>query len=215
MRPDVIELGRRLDQAMATPIPGPDEPVLPGPGALAWFQVRNDGRLAGLHLQRQSGWVLLDTLVQRAVIRADSLRTLQPLPGSLRGRPVDLWLVAVIGRPDSGGTGIAMARIRHAVDRISGVTRPPRYVASAYRPHFPDAALRANIGSKMVFEFVVDTTGYVIPASIVPVRAEFREYAEEALRWVRSEHFEPAVVGRCKVQSRVRQPLSFIVPALP
>src|SRR5437868_7175608 len=45
-------------------------PELRDAEGLFWFQVRNDGRLAGMHVERPTGWNAVDLAVQRAILRA-------------------------------------------------------------------------------------------------------------------------------------------------
>ncbi len=194
-------------QPLRHPVPPIGAAELTDAAVLVWFQVRGDGRLAGLHLEHASGWDTLDLGLQRAVLRADSLGILPPIPHPLAGRAVDLWLAVGVGRRE-GAVNLPVARARRVV-RAGEI--PPRLLGIAYRPQFPVEALRAGIGEQLVMEFVVDTTGYVIPESIDLVRATFREFAEEAVRAIRSTHWEPGHVGRCALRMWVRQPIGFTI----
>ena len=205
------DLGAPRNVAYGTQ-PSPDAPDLPGTRLLIWFQVRNDGKLVGMRMERGSGWDLLDTTMQRAIVRADSAHGLQALPPDLRGQGIDLWLAAGIGRL-SDAVNLPLARFRHLELHFDGLQQEPRLIGVAYRPVFPDSAIRQGIGSKMVFEFVIDTTGFVDASTIVLLRAEFQAYADEAMRAVRAAHFVPARVGRCRVRRRAQMPLDvFIQP---
>ena len=57
--------------------------------------------------------------------------------------------------------------------------------------------------------FNVDTAGRVEPDSIVFLQAGYREYAERALRMLRSARFAPAHVGRCPVRARTQMAIVF------
>ena len=105
---DFILLGARNGQ------PGWRGPVPVGAEHLAdaevvvWFQLRGDGRVAGMKLERRSGWSALDVALQRAVLRADSLGSFDSLPRALQGQPIDLFLAAGRSRRrDAASTPVA------------------------------------------------------------------------------------------------------------
>jgi hypothetical protein len=208
MNPFLLGLGRR--GAAMRSAAADNAPDFPDALLVVWFQVRNDGRLAGLRLEGASGWTLLDTTVQRAIVRADSLRTLQPLPRPLAGQAIDLWVVAGLGRqPDAVSLPIAV--FRHSEPRVVGSQAAARLLGIAYRPQLPDSAVRAGVPRRLIIEFTVDTNGFVIPASIVPIRTEFRYLADEVLRTIHSARYAPAQIGRCKVVQRIREPLGTLL----
>ncbi len=209
--PLLIELAAP-GQVESTSQPPADAPDLPAARLLIWFQVRNDGKLVGMRLERGSGWDLLDTAMQRAIVRADSAHALQPLPAELRGQAIDLWLVAGMGRL-IGAASLPVARYRHLELHTDGSQLEPRLIGVAYRPQLPDSALRQGIAGKMLFDFVIDTTGFVDRSTIVMVTPEFRAYADEAMRAVRAAHFAPARIGRCKIRRHAQMTLGvFLQP---
>ncbi len=212
---DVLEplplLGPRDRPAFREPVPPAGADRLQDAETLIWFQVRNDGRLAGLHLHNRSGWDLLDMALQRAVLRADSQRTLRPLPPGLVGQPVDIWLAVRMGRRQARGLHVPVARVRWTTPRWRGEESRPRLIDLSYHPHFPDVALRAGIGDELVMEFVVDTAGRAEPNSIIPLRAHFREFAEEAVKAIRSARFSPGRIGGCPVSVTVQMPVNFLM----
>ena len=179
-----------------------------GATALVWFQVRADGRLAGLSVITWSGWSALDLALQRAVLRADSLRILHAVPPELAGEAVDLWLGVGPWKADAIAD-TAVARVRRIAPKLRGHQTRPRLLSSGYTPHFPDAGLRGGVGDELILDVIVDTAGHVVPDSIVFLRAGFREFAEEALKWVRSARFEPARVAGCPVRVHIQQAISF------
>jgi len=179
-----------------------------GATVLIWFQVRADGRLAGLSVITWSGWNALDLALQRAILRADSQRLLHPVPPDLAGEAVDLWLGVGPYKADAIADTL-VARVRRVEPKLRGHRTLARLLGFDYTPHFPDAALRGGIGDQLILDVIVDTAGRVVPDSIVFLRAGFREFAQEAVKWVRSAHYEPARVGGCPVRAHVRQPISF------
>lgn len=174
---------------------------------LAWFQVRNDGKLVGLRVRRQSGWLALDSALGRAILRADSQHTLLPLTGELTNQGINLWLSVGGGRLENH-ENIAVARFRRIRQTVEGEV-PARLLRVGHYPQFPPLAVAAGVGDSMIFEFVIDTTGRVIRESIRPVRASYREFAEEAVRAIMSANFAPARIGRCKIRTRVQQSVNF------
>lgn len=176
---------------------------------LVWFQVRNDGRLAGLALEHRSRWPVLDLEVQRAVVRADSARRLQPLPPALAGEPIDLWL-AVATRRHETAANVPIGSYVRMSSRGDVVETRPRLLSLGYRPRFPPAAVVAHAGDSLLFSFVVDTSGRVEPGSIEPLQATYREFAQEAVRSILSARFSPGRLNGCPIRVRVQQPIHFL-----
>jgi TonB family protein len=176
--------------------------------AVVWFQVRDDGRLAGMSVIRWSGWDVLDLGLQRAILRADSLRTLRPLPPELAGQAVDLWL-GVGAWQGNAVDDVPVGRILRLGPRVRGGEHRPRLVSLGYRPHLSARAAAAGLGDRMIVEFVVDTSGRVEPNSIFFIQADRREFAEEALKALRSARYEPGRIGLCPARMRVRENLLF------
>lgn len=176
---------------------------------VAWFQVRNDGRLVGLSVRNRSGWDTLDNALARAILRADSQRTLRPLEGELANQGIDLYLAVGSGRRD-GMSNHPVTRYR-SIYEGARLPTPPRLLRVGHQPRFPDAAVRAGVGDSLIFEFEIDTTGHPVRESIVPVQAGFRDFLDESVRAIMSARFEPARIGICKVSTRVVMPLTFRV----
>ena len=176
---------------------------------LVWFQVRNDGRLAGLAVEHRSRWPALDVEIQRAVLRADSARRLRPLPPALVGQPIDLWL-AVGTRRHETAENVPIGSYVRTSSRGDAVETRPRLLSLGYRPRFPPAAVIAHAGDSLLFSFVVDTSGRVEPGSIEPLQATFREFAQEAVRSILSARFSPGRLNGCPIPVRVQQPIYFL-----
>lgn len=193
----------------------PRGPMMPVGGArlwqadlLVWFQVRGDGSVAGMKVERPSVWPDLDVALQRAVLRADSLDALPPVPRQLTGRAVDLWLVVGRGRM-RGAENVLLARGVRVEDRYAVRPTQPRFLRTGYRALVP-GAMPGAVADTVLFEVMVDTTGLVDPRTIRPIRVRHTEYLEEALRSARASVFEPAHVGPCRVRSRTQLPVSVL-----
>jgi TonB family protein len=174
-----------------------------------WFQVRNDGRLAGLAFEERSAWPALDRAIAVAVLRADSQRALHALPHSLVSQPIDLYIRVGFGRVDSVASVPVAVRRWSEIRLAEGSEQPPRLLRVGHPPQYPDRAIAAGIESSNIFEFVIDTTGLVEEQSIRLLNRTYREFFDESVRVLRSVRFEPARIGGCKVRVRVRQPISF------
>ena len=206
MVPAPPRLGRR--DAAATPygLAPPGAEHLADAEALVWFQLGNDGRVTGMKLERRSGWSALNVALQRAVLRADSLRSFAALPSDLAGQPIDLWLAAGFHRLRNA-VSVPLARVPRAEPRHTADVVAPRFIAfdRAGRP----PAGRGSVADRLMLEFVVDTMGRAVPESARPFPGSSGEYLLDALRVLRTARFSPARVGRCLVPARASLPVTF------
>ena len=122
---------------------------------------------------------------------------------------MDLWLAAGFHRLRNASNA-PVARVQRAVERYRGGTTRP-VLLSIDRPRFPLAGAQLGVPDSVQIEFVVDSSGLVIPESIRPIRASFREYADAAMRAVRTARFAPARIGRCAVPARLVMPVHFLL----
>lgn len=90
------------------------------------------------------------------------------------------------------------------------VERPVTQAPGSPGPRYPDALRDAKIEGTVMAQFVVDTTGHVLPGSFrvlkAPADTEFVVSVRSALPNMR---FEPALVGGRKVRQFVQQPFQF------
>lgn len=190
-------------------------PSAPAPGVaqrwqadlLVWFQVRDDGSLAGMKLERPSPWPELDVALQRTILRADSLHALQPVPRGLAGHAVDLWL-AVGKRHQRSAENLFVARALRVEERYAIQPTAPRFLRTGYRAQVPSPNPGELYADTLWFEVMVDTTGLVDARSIRPVRVRRPEYLDEAVRSARASLFTPGRVGACKVRARAELPVA-------
>jgi hypothetical protein len=193
----------------AYPLPPAGAPDLRDARPLVWFQVRNDGRLAGLSLEHRSRWPNLDVEIQRAVLRADSARRLRPLPSTLAGEPIDLWIAVATGRHETAENVPIGSWVRTSGRGVVLSEERPRLLSLGYRPRFPPAALAAHAGDSLLFALVVDTSGRAEPGSIEPLQATYREFAQEAVRAILSARYSPGRINGCPIRVRIQQPIYF------
>jgi len=193
-----------LPEAGYTMVLGPMEelpPPLQAAAVAVLFQVRDDGRLAGMHVARFSPWPPLDVALQRAILRADSQHLFSRVPPSLEGQVIDLYVAAGAQRLPNA-LNEPVARVWRIERRGHWVRTEPAPLQHHYAFDYPDAALRRGIGDIVLLEFVVDTTGRVDPQSIFPLRATYREFAEAAAQMIRSTRYRPGTLNGCPVPTR-------------
>ena len=205
-----VEVGEEAGGVPPYPHPPAGASELREARPLVWFQVRSDGRLAGLSLEHRSVWPRLDRAIEAAVLHADSGRKLAPLPRELADEPVDLRVAVGTHRLDDADNVVVATRPWQSRHLANGRAEPPRLLTIGYRPRFPAAAIQQHLGDSLVVGFYVDTSGFVEPGSIVPVQATYREFAEEAVKALRSARFSPARLGGCPVRVRAQMSIPFI-----
>ena len=113
--------------------------------------------------------------------------------------------------PDHGWT---VKLVNGGTDPIR-IVADPRLLSFDYTPRYPERASMAGLGDVLVVEYTVDTAGRVDPDSIRFLQAGFREFAQEALKWIRSAHYAPARIGGCLVRAHVRHPIHFSAASRP
>jgi TonB family protein len=78
-------------------------------------------------------------------------------------------------------------------------------------PHYPDSLFTARVPGKVVVEFVVDTAGNVVPATIDILASTHPLFARAVRSSLAVAHFTPAVAGGHKVPQYVQLPFTFAV----
>ncbi len=171
--------------------------------AMLWFQVADDGRLAGAQIKHSAWDTSLDYALARAVLAADSAHALKPLPPALAHRPVDLWLgFAPQYEADSSAIVTPLAGERHVRVDTAHWTPP-------LRESGPDPRSLNAVDDTVVISFIVDTTGVPYGPSAYLEHALYRETAAEALRVFLGSHYRPAALAGCKVPTQVVQVMHF------
>lgn len=78
-------------------------------------------------------------------------------------------------------------------------------------PAYPDAMRAAGLAGRVVAEFVVDSTGRVLPASVQVIESSHPLFAASVRRTVPALRFTPARAQGHRVAQRVRMPFEFEV----
>jgi TonB family protein len=79
------------------------------------------------------------------------------------------------------------------------------------QPFYPDSLYAFRIEGEVVAQFVVDTTGHVVPESISTVSSTHPAFAEAVRRALRRSKFRPAVRGGRPVRQVMVLPYRFVM----
>ena len=89
------------------------------------------------------------------------------------------------------------------------VERPVRQVQGSPGPLYPAAARAEQREGEVLAQFVVDTSGLVMPGSFKVLKADGDEFMVAVRDALPGMRFEPALVGGRKVRQLVQQPFQF------
>jgi TonB family protein len=84
--------------------------------------------------------------------------------------------------------------------------------SSAVRPAYPDSLYRERVSGQVLVEFVVDTTGLVMPASISGISSTHALFTDAVRRALGNARFHPATIAERKVRQLVQLPVKFELP---
>jgi TonB family protein len=93
-------------------------------------------------------------------------------------------------------------------DQVDEAARLDSHTAG---PHYPDSLFHARVAGRVVVEFVVDTTGAVLPKTIDILATTHPLFASAVRTSLEVARFTPAVVGGRKVRQYVQLPFTFAV----
>ncbi len=78
-------------------------------------------------------------------------------------------------------------------------------------PFYPDSLYAFRIAGEVVAQFVVDTTGHVIPETMTAVSSTHPAFTESVLRSLRRSKFRPAVLAGRRVRQVMVLPYRFVI----
>jgi TonB family protein len=78
-------------------------------------------------------------------------------------------------------------------------------------PVYPDSLYAFGVGGEVVAQFVVDTTGFVIPETVTAVSSTHAAFAESVQRALRRSKFRPAVLAGRRVRQVMVLPYRFVI----
>ncbi len=184
-------------------------------GARLWFQVNDAGRLSAARIDKPSSDSLLNVLLARAVLAADSAHALAPLPPALAHDPIDLWLTLT---PDPDTTmqfmllrNAVRARRRVIVERPAVADSVEQLPVEISHPkmRWPHDLEGSDKTDTVIVGFELGTDGVPELPTIRVLSAHYREFAREAVRMVAGSRFTPARRGGCPEESHVTVPVAF------
>lgn len=168
------------------------------------LRFRPDGRLADRRIEVSTASPALNLSILEAILMADDERAF-PRPGPatnrdgarVRLRLVDTSRVHTTAVPLMT---IAVPRIR--TDEEVRQTRPPRL-------RYPNNGRFAAIEEDVELQFVVDTTGRVLPGSVRVIRGKYLDFIELVIEGLAEARYAPARMGNCPVPMLVHQRFAF------
>ncbi|HKI94806.1 MAG TPA: energy transducer TonB [Gemmatimonadales bacterium] len=185
-------------------------------GSRLWFQVDDAGKLSAARIDKPSSDSLLNVLLARAVLAADSAHALAPLPPALAHDPIDLW-IALTPDPDSTTevvlrSNVALGRRRLIVERFADADSVQHFPVEISHPkmRWPHELEGSEKTDTVTVEFDLGTDGVPELPTIHVVSAHYREFAREAVRMVAGSRFRPARRGRGPEAMMVRMSVTFI-----
>lgn len=131
-------------------------------------------------------------------------------------------VVAPLAAPDSSGTQVPVYHVAFEEEQNSSSSEPAESDSASDAPprahpvrhglRYPDTLLRSGIEGGAVIQFVVNANGRVEPESIRPLSATRKEFAESAIRYVRSDaRFTPARRAGRATCALLQAPFDFLL----
>jgi protein TonB len=111
--------------------------------------------------------------------------------------------------PTSIPTGPGVSGSENAWTGAIGEAGPE--VLSGPLPMYPELLRQAGMHGRVVLEAVIDTSGHVLPASIVVIRSTHPGFVPAARQALLATLFRPAMVGGRAVSMRVQIPYDFAI----
>jgi hypothetical protein len=108
----------------------------------------------------------------------------------------------------SGGDSAVAIRVYNA-EEVDSVARVDTNGMS--QPFYPDSLYAFRIAGEVVAQFVVDTTGLVVPETFAVVSATHPAFAESVRRSLRHSKFRPAVLAGRRVRQLMVLPYRFVM----
>lgn len=107
----------------------------------------------------------------------------------------------------SGPVGPARPDTRiHTMTTVERAVLPRR---DNPRPDYPVAMRAAGVDGTVLVQFVVDTTGRVVPGTTSILRTTHEQFAEAVRRWLGRTRYSPAEIGGKRVRQLVQQEVGF------
>ena len=159
------------------------------------------------------------SIVFRPLERSDESGAGLGLPNPVSIPTVDVRFIPAPALPNTGGTTATFSPFLSSPHSGSGsdpstgwggvASEAQPEVLSGPLPVYPELLRQAGVQGEVLLEAVVDTTGRVLPPSIVLIAATHPGFVAAARQALLATLFRPAMVGGRAVQTRVRIPYAF------
>lgn len=148
--------------------------------------------------------VISDPLPSLPVLRVPVVPPMgiPPITGNPR---IDVTEFGTGVAPNTGGNPGPASGI-HTVATVDRIVMPR---ADNPSPDYPASLRSASVEGEVLVQFVVDTTGRVVPASITILRATHGLFGDSVRRWLLRTRYTPAEAGGRLVSQLVQQPIGF------
>jgi TonB family protein len=130
---------------------------------------------------------------------------------SMRAYPlVALTCVLACARPKAPDASPVAAPISQiALFYSPEGAQPAQTLRGASSPRYPDALRRSRVEGEVVAQYVIDTTGTVLPGSLKIVKASDTLFAAAVRDAIEGFRFTPASLNGRKIRQLVEQPVYF------
>ncbi len=152
--------------------------------------------------------------------RSDGLSGV-PVPAPITVVAPDFGSISIPSMSQTGATMQSLSPTISVSDGLPATNPAPGWnpwrseesaeVLTAPLPVYPELLRQAGVQGRVVLEAVVDTTGRVLPQSILVVSGTNPAFVAPARRALLATLFRPAMVGGKAVQMRIRIPYDFAI----
>ena len=152
--------------------------------------------------------------------RSDGLSGV-PVPGPITVVAPDFGSISIPSMSQTGATMQSLSPTLSLSDGLPATNPAPGWnpwrseenaeVLTAPLPVYPELLRQAGVQGRVVLEAVVDTTGRVLPQSILLVSGTNPAFVAPARQALLATLFRPAMVGGKAVQMRIRIPYDFAI----
>jgi Carboxypeptidase regulatory-like domain/TonB-dependent Receptor Plug Domain/Gram-negative bacterial TonB protein C-terminal len=111
-------------------------------------------------------------------------------------------------RPEKPADSTIVARVYNA-EEVDSVARVDS--SGMAEPFYPDSLFAFRVTGEVVAQFVVDTTGLVVPETFAIVSSSHPAFAESVRRSLRRSKFRPAVLAGRRVRQVMVLPYRFVM----
>jgi len=176
-----------------------------------------DGRLATLVSDDSSRIVVggrtyqlvAGTPTMPHVREIDGVRVDAAGPSLVAGKPIDTAAVRRIRERNAATRPALRPAVQDGPYFEFQVEQPVAPLGANRGPRYPDMLKTANVEGIVMAQFVVDTTGHVVPSTFKVLKSDHDLFTQAVRTALDSMQYSPALVGGRKVKQLVQQPFQF------